>query len=141
VLALAVALVAIRQLPEGKGHEVAWHDISSVGPLTFTSSERRLFRDQEQLSRYLKKRAGSERPAPQVDFSNRQLLLVSPGPRSSTGYFVDVLSVRERGGKITVSIRERAPSLTDRVDPHVTYPYRLISLPAGEDVYVDWVGR
>jgi hypothetical protein len=25
----------------------------------------------------------------------------------------------------------------DRVDPRVTYPYRLISLPAGRDVFVD----
>jgi len=27
------------------------------------------------------------------------------------------------------------------VDPHVTYPYRLISLPARKAVFVDWLGR
>ncbi|MEK6275256.1 MAG: protease complex subunit PrcB family protein [Actinomycetota bacterium] len=68
-------------------------------------------------------------------------MLVSPGPRSSTGYFIEVLSVRERGGKITVRLRERTPGVSENVHPGVTYPYRLLSLPAGKDVYVDWVGR
>jgi hypothetical protein len=54
---------------------------------------------------------------------------------------VEVLSVTERDGKVTVKIRERTPKLSDRVEARVTYPYRLISLPADKDVYVDWVGR
>ena len=103
-------------------------------------SERRLFRQRPQLVRYLKDAKGKH-PAPKVDFSTRQLLLVSPGPRSSTGYGVQVLSARERDGKITVRVRERAPRLGQRVAPHVTYPYRLLSLPAGKSVFVDWVGR
>jgi len=78
---------------------------------------------------------------PQVDFSNRQVLLVSQGPRSSTGYSAEILSARERDGKITVRVRERAPRLGEDVEARVTYPYRLLSLPAGEDVYVDWIGR
>jgi hypothetical protein len=76
-----------------------------------------------------------------VDFSTRQLLLVSPGPRSGTGYSVEVVSAREHGAEIIVRIRERAPTLGERVEPRVTYPYRLISLPAGKDVEVDWLGR
>jgi len=103
-------------------------------------SERRLFRRRPQLVRYLED-AKAKQPAPAVDFSTRQLLLVSPGPRSSTGYGVYVLSVRERAGKITVRVRERAPRLGQQVSPHVTYPYRLLSLPAGKSVFVDWVGR
>ena len=97
---------------------------------------RRLFRTQEQFREFF----GSEAQAP-VDFSTRQLLLVSPGPRSSTGYSVQVLSVTERDDAITVKVRERTPTLADHVEPRVTYPYRLLSLPAGEAVYVDWAGR
>jgi PrcB C-terminal len=103
-------------------------------------AERRLFRQRAQLRAYLRD-GRARRPGPAVDFSTRQLLLVSPGPRSSTGYGVDVLSVREEGRKITVRVRERAPRLGERVAPRVTYPYRLLSLPAGKVVYVDWVGR
>jgi hypothetical protein len=76
-----------------------------------------------------------------VDFSTQQLLLVTPGPRSSTGYSVEVLSAREDDGEITVRVRERTPRLREKVQPHVTYPYRLISLPAGKNVYVHWLGR
>jgi len=111
-----------------------------VGPLTISGSERRLFRDRGQLARYLRSAGARSRP-PAIDFSNRQLLLVSAGPRSSSGYAVDVLSVTEKDDQITLKVRERSPTLAERVIPHVTYPYRLLSLPAGEDVYVDWIGR
>jgi len=134
-------LLTARLLPEDKGHPVAWHDLSAqVGPLRINGSQHPLFRERAVLSRYLR-RAGGERPAPAIDFPRRQLLLVSPGPRSSTGYGIDVLSVREHDGQITVRVRERAPKLGEPVEARVTYPYRLLSLPAGEDVYVDWVGR
>jgi hypothetical protein len=111
-----------------------------VGPLALTHSERRIFRDRTQLAKYLQ-RAQAERPLPAIDFSRSQVLLISPGPRSSSGYVVEILRVREKSGAITVKVRERTPGLVERVDPHVTYPYRLIKLPAGEDVFVDWVGR
>jgi hypothetical protein len=130
----------VRLLPERKSEPVAWRDLSAqVGELAIAGPDRRLFREREQLARYLARaRAGS---VPSVDFSKRQLLLVSTGPRSSTGYSIEVLGVQERGGKITVRVREASPGLEDRVEARVTYPYRLLSLPAGKDVVVDWLGR
>jgi hypothetical protein len=141
VLALAATLLTVRLLPEGEGQAVAWRDLSpQVGPLTIVRSEHRVFRKRSELESYLR-RARAQRPAPAVDFSTRQLLIVSPGPRSSTGYSVEVLSARKLGERITVRVREGSPRLGADVRPRVTYPYRLISLPAGRDVYVDWVGR
>jgi hypothetical protein len=141
VVAVAGLLLAVSLLPEGESRPVAWRDLTmQIGPLTITDRERRLFRDREQLDRYLAQAKGRG-AAPQIDFSRRQLLLVSPGPRSSTGYEVEVLSVRERGGEIIVRVRERAPALQDRVEARVTHPYRLLSVPAGRDVVVDWIGR
>jgi len=136
-----VLLLGVRLLSEGAGKAVAWQDLTSqVGPLTIVRSDHRVFREQAKLVEYMTE-AKASRPAPTVDFSTQQLLLVSPGPRSSTGYSVEVLSARERSGKITVRVRERTPRLGEQVEPHVTYPYRLISLPAGKDVSVDWLGR
>ena len=141
MLALAALLIGFSLRPEAKGTAVAWQDLTSqVGPLTIVRSEHRLFHDREKLVEYLRETKAS-RPAPKVDFSTRQLLLVSPGPRSSTGYSVEVLSARERGGKITVRVRERTPPLGEEVQPRVTYPYRLIRLPASREVYVHWLGR
>jgi hypothetical protein len=141
VVVAAALLLAARLLPEQKGDPVAWRDLSAqVGPLELDASQHPLFREHSKLAQYLR-RAGARRSAPRVDFSRRQLLLVSPGPRSSTGYEVQIVSVREQGGKITVRIRERAPRLGEPVEARVTYPYRLLSLPAGDDVYVDWIGR
>jgi hypothetical protein len=141
VVVVAGMLLAVSLLPEGKGRPVAWRDLTmQVGPLTIADRERRLFREREELDRYLA-RAKARGATPQIDFSRRQVLLVSPGPRSSTGYEVEVLSVSERGGEITVRVREQTPTLQDRVEARVTHPYRLLSLPAGPDVAVDWIDR
>jgi hypothetical protein len=141
VLALSALLLGIRLLPEDSGKAVAWRDLTSqVGPLTIVRSERHVLRERAELVDYLLE-ARASRPAPVVDFSTRQLLLVSPGPRSSTGYSIEVVGAREHGGTITVRVRERTPPLGEDVEPRVTYPYRLISLPAGKDVHVDWLGR
>ena len=133
----AVSLVAFL-VPESKSRPVEWHAFS-LGPLQITYQQRRLFRDERQLESYLA-RTGAKR-VPKIDFSSRQLLLLSTGARSSSGYGIDVLGATEKEGEITVKVRERSPGIADHVDPHVTYPYRLISLPAGKDVFVDWTGR
>lgn len=118
---------------------MAWSDLSrEVGPLTVTRETKRAFRERTPLAEYLTA-AGARVPV--VDFKRRQLLLVSPGPRSTTGYSLEVLEVRERGGAVTVTLRERTPGLDELVEPRVTCPFRLLSLPAGRDVYVDWLGR
>ena len=141
VIAVGGVVLAAWLLRDGESRPVAWHDLGArVGPLRITDRESRVFREQEDLDRYLA-RAGARGEAPQVDFARRQVLLVSPGPRSSTGYEVHVLTVRERGGDITVRVRERTPTLQDRVEARVTHPYRLLSLPGDQEVTVDWVGR
>ncbi len=140
VAALAAALLAVQLWPERKDHPVAWRDLSpQVGPLALDHSQRRLFRERSKLVTFL--RHSHARAVPNVDYSASQLLLISPGPRSSSGYAVQLLSVRGQDGRITVRVREKTPALDERGDPHVASPYRLIDLPAGKDVYVDWVGR
>jgi hypothetical protein len=140
VLALTGVLLAVRLLPEGTSEPIPWRDLSAqVGPLSIAGTERRLFRDQEQLERYLARAHARETPT--ADFSKRQLLLVSTGPRSSTGYSIEILGVEEQDGSITVRVREATPELEDRVEARVTYPYRLLSLPARKKVLVDWPGR
>jgi hypothetical protein len=118
---------------------VGWRDLSGqAGALTITRETKRVFRNEDDLADYLRTSGGR---VPAVDFERRQVLLVSPGPRSSTGYDLEVLDVRERDGKLMVTVRERTPSLGEPITPRVTFPYRLISLPAGKDVYVEWPGR
>ena len=73
------------------------------------------------------------RPAVRVFESRRaRYVVVALGPRSSDGWSIHVRSVREQRGRIVVSVRERAPVLGDRVEPRVTYPFRVLALPRGE---------
>ena len=140
-MAATGVLLAVSLLPAEKSRPLAWRDLTTqVGPMTIADRENRLFRNREDFDRYLAQARARGRP-PQIEFAQRQLLLVSPGPRSSTGYEVEVLSVSERDGEITVRVREQTPTLQDRVEARVTHPYRLLSLPAGRDVAVNWLGR
>ena len=140
MLAFVAILFAVSSFPESKGRSVPWRDLTSqVGPVKLPRYERRLFREQSRLDEFLGLLQAKR--LPRIDFSARQVLFLSPGPRSSSGYAVDVLGVTERDGNITVRVRERTPRLGEHVAPRVTYPYRLLSLPAGDDVYVDWIGR
>jgi hypothetical protein len=79
---------------------------------------------------------------PPLDWSHEQVVVIALGPRSSTGYSLRVRRVAERRRGIYVYARERTPSLGDRVQPLVTYPYRAIAMPrSGKAVYVKLEGR
>ena len=73
---------------------------------------------------------------------DREYVLVSPGPRSSTGYGVEIVRIVEQRRRILLEVRERTPSLGQRVVARVTYPYRLIEIPrTRKHVAVDWLGH
>jgi hypothetical protein len=79
---------------------------------------------------------------PNIDFGRREVLLVAAGPRSSTGYEIRIVQVRDQGNRIVVVVHERTPSLGDPVQARVTYPFRLITLPrSGKPVKLKWPGR
>jgi hypothetical protein len=73
---------------------------------------------------------------------NRERVLVSPGPRSSTGYHVQVVSLTEQRRQILLRVRELTPRLGQRVQARVTYPFVLIEIPrTRKHVAVDWLGH
>ncbi len=79
---------------------------------------------------------------PPVDFARREVVVVSLGPRSSTGYALRVERVIERRRVIDVYLREQTPALGDPVEPRVTYPYRAIAIArSSKPVYVKLQGR
>jgi hypothetical protein len=79
---------------------------------------------------------------PDIDFDRREIYLVAAGPRSSTGYELDVVRVQDLGDHIVVVVHERTPSLGDPVQARVTYPFALISLPrSNKPVKLKWPGR
>ena len=114
-----------------------------LGPVLWPKSVTRSFWKRRQLVRYLARTFPLGAPsAPPFDYAHRRLILVAAGPRSSTGYSVEILRVTERRGDTRVLARERTPSLGQHVELRLTSPYRLIAIPAtGKRVYVSWQGR
>jgi hypothetical protein len=135
--ALAAAWILYVDLyRHGGDHPLAWVDLSGkLEHAQFPKPASKVFRDARSLERFL--------PAPPpIDFRRREAVLVASGPRSSTGYSLDVLRVTEERSRIVVEIRERTPHLGDPVRAVVTYPFRLITLPRSDKpVKIDWQGR
>ena len=115
----------------GAGKTVPFTDITSslhgFAPARTTSVK---FPNREKFARFLQKAMPGDAPAvPRIDWAHVQPVLIAPGPRSSTGYALRVVSVRKRDGRLVVTVHERTPSLGEPVIARVTYPYRLITVP------------
>jgi hypothetical protein len=72
---------------------------------------------------------GREVRVPTIDWARREAILVASGPRSSTGYSLHVASLRAHGNRLVLTVRERTPSLREKVAARVTYPFVLITVP------------
>jgi PrcB C-terminal len=123
---------------------VAYQDVSGqLHPAEFTRQIRQIFRSRRDLLDYLQRAMPGQRiNLPRIDFSRREAILVAAGPRSSTGYRLRLLSVYERGNRIVVRIRERTPSLGERVTAKVTYPFLLLTVPRSDkSLRLKWLGR
>jgi protease stability complex PrcB-like protein len=138
VCAFAVAWIFYVRLYEHRGdRRVRFADVSAAIPTAqFPRPLEKVFRDRAALEAFVPP------PAAAIDFAHREAVLVAAGPRSSTGYSLDVLRVTEERSRIVVVVRERTPQLGDPVQARVTYPYRLITLPRTEKpVKIEWQGR
>jgi hypothetical protein len=139
---VCAGLVYAYAVERGGGHALAWQEVS-LGRAELTRPAGRVFGSGPELRRFLIAAMPGRAPKlPPIDFRRREAVLLATGPRSSTGYALEVESVREESGRIVVRVRERAPSLGDPVAARVTYPYRLITLPRRDKpVDVIWEGR
>ena len=115
----------------------------AVAALEPTRPARGAFASADDLRRFLRANAPGDGPRlPSIDYGRERAVVVSPGPRSSTGYGVEVVRVTRSGGETVVVVRESAPVLGDRVEPRVTYPYRLLAVATTDDsIGFRWLGR
>ncbi len=117
----------------GRVRELPFADVT-LGPVRFPTPTVHTYRTLRPLRRYvLSADPGHVPSAPalaKLDFGRYSLILVVLGPRSSTGYSIRVGSVEEQRNRIVVHASQRAPRLGTKVQAAVTYPYRLLRVPA-----------
>ena len=139
LVAVAIAAVAIvMQTRGGESRSIPWSDLTrELDPTRWPRQTISVIRSQEKLEALLRSAALQPAPrAPDVDFSRRTAVLIAVGPRSSTGYRLRIRRVVERKGRIEVFARETTPGPGRRVRAVLTFPYRLITVPAGRTVRV-----
>jgi hypothetical protein len=143
-LAAAGWLVYTQWWGQGGARELAWHDLNPrLGRVEFTRKVTAVYHSRAPFARLLEATMPGRAPRPPaLDFGKQEAVVVSLGPRSSTGYSLRVERVVERRRGIYVYLRERTPSLGDPVTARVTYPYRAIAIARStKPVYVKLQGR
>ena len=128
----------------GDAHDLAWRELNArLGRVEFTRKVTAVYSSRPPFARLLEATMPGRAPEPPpVDYGRREVVVVSLGPRSSSGYSLLVERVVERHREIDIYVRERTPSLGDPVEPRVTYPYRAITIArSSKPVYVKLQGR
>ena len=121
-----------------------WTNVSRlVPPAQWARPTISIVRDRAKLEKlFAVATYGAHPQSPRIDFAHREAVLVTTGPRSSTGYSLHVDSVTEQGDTIDVVVRERTPALGERVTPRLTFPLLLITIPrSSKHVHVRYAGR
>lgn len=143
-LALAVFVLVAAGCGGGPSQAVPYTDLTQrVGPLEFTRITISLCKNRGKLLEILERNnPGRKIDLPPIDFGRRIAYIIAAGPRSSTGYNLRIVSVRDEGGRVLIVVHEDTPGLGEPVTARVTYPFRLITLPRGsESVKLKWPGR
>jgi hypothetical protein len=130
VAALVLAGAGWQAWQHERVRELPFTDVA-LGPVRFPTPTIHTYRSREPLSRYVLA-ADPGRTLPELDFGGGryEVILVVLGPRSSTGYSIDVRSVEEQRDRLVVRAHQRAPQLGTKVKAVVTFPYRLLRVPA-----------
>ena len=139
VVALVVAGAGRQAWQHERLRELPFTDVA-LGPVRFPTPTIHTYGSQAPLRRYVLA-ADPGRTVPELDLASGryELILVVLGPRSSTGYSIDVRSVEEQRDRLVVRAHQRAPRLGTKVRPVVTFPYRLLRVPArGKPAAIVW---
>ncbi|HKG44794.1 MAG TPA: protease complex subunit PrcB family protein [Gaiellaceae bacterium] len=144
VLAAAAWLAYTQWWGGGQSHELRWRDLTpALGRVEFTRRVTAVYHSRAPLERLLDATMPGRAPKPpRVDWRHEQVVVIAIGPRSSSGYSLEIQRIVERRRGVHVYVREQTPSLGDPVDPRVTYPYRALALRSStKPVYVKLQGR
>jgi hypothetical protein len=119
-----------------------WLDLTNVvGPLVFPRATTRELPGPKTFALYLRLHKAVRR-VPPPDFKHGIVLVVAVGPRSSTGYSLQVLRVTEQRSRVIVRLRENSPTIAKPGKTGLTYPYRMITFPkTDKPTFVTILGR
>jgi hypothetical protein len=68
----------------------------------------------------------------------QERVLITAGPRSSTGYSLEIVSAAVERARVSIVVRE----VDEPGRPKITYPYRLLVFPKlDKPVHIHWEGR
>jgi hypothetical protein len=145
LIAILGTIIGFRQSQGRKlvRYPVPWTNLATkVGPARWAAPTISVARDPTKLANLFQVALLPTRPRPpSVDFSRNEVVLITVGPRSSTGYSLHVVRVTQ-SGNLDIRVREETPTLHDRVVPRVTFPYLLLVVPKShKHVSVKYVGR
>jgi hypothetical protein len=146
LVAVALAAFAVAWLGYARiwvrsdGQPLEWRDESAaLARAELARPTYEVFRDRAAFASFLDAHVETAVAVPPIDFGRDLAVLLALGPRSSTGYEIDVESVTNERGRIVIEARERSPHLGEPVSARVEYPLKLIVVrDTGKPVALEW---
>ena len=71
----------------------------------------------------------TDRPAPEVNFATRAVLVVFQGRQPTGGYSIEVAEIRRVGTVLAVKVNKRGPAFGDVTTQVITSPFVAVSVP------------
>jgi uncharacterized protein (DUF885 family) len=72
---------------------------------------------------------GGDRPAPDITFDTRAVVVVFQGQKPTGGYSISIAEIRRSGRELVVSANEHTPARTDITTQALTSPFVAVSIP------------
>lgn len=72
---------------------------------------------------------GGGRPAPEISFDTRAVVVAFQGQKSTGGYSISIAEIRRDGRNLTVRASENVPGRTDITTQALTSPFVAVSIP------------
>jgi hypothetical protein len=72
---------------------------------------------------------GGGRPAPEISFDTRAVVVAFQGQKSSGGYSISIAESHRDGRNLTVRASENVPAPTDITTQALTSPFVAVSIP------------
>jgi hypothetical protein len=137
-----VALLALAGCG-GASKPIAYRDLTSeLHGFQPPRLVRQAFTTEAAFAKYVHHESPGITDLPRIDWAQREAILVAAGPRSSSGYVLRIVGVRETAHHVVVTVREDTPTLGQSVRAGVTYPVRLITIPrTSKPLFLHWPGR
>jgi hypothetical protein len=140
LLLVAIFLGTASQLSSAPGKEIPFETVLQGTHSGISDPMHKLIRSEKEWKElWAKHTRGSTPvpPAPKIDFSKKDLIMVVAGTRSNSGYGLTIEKVEEGEKKLIIHVKESKPAPDAITLQVLTQPFHFVTIPKSNKQELD----